>query len=203
MADLIAGLTLVEGFSRFVPALLVLLLLFAILQYTGALGKNLFVDVLVSLCVAVLVMISPKASYVLSFMAPWFVVLIFFIIFMLIAFKAMGVSDGQIMVAMSNYRGIAWTIIFIAIGIAAVGLGNAIGQQLLEGGGSSGDVYIPNQDGTYTAPDGSVVRDLPTGASTDFQNNLTSTLFHPTILGFALIGLIGAFTVFFMTRAYT
>jgi hypothetical protein len=46
------------------------------------------------------------------------------------------------------------------------------------------------------------VSELPPGevASTNYQTNLTSTLFHPTILGFALIGLIATFTVMFMTR---
>ncbi len=199
MADLLSGIVLVEGLSRFMPALLVLLLLFAILEYTHALGKNTFVNVFIALCASVLVLISPQVSGMLSFMTPWFMVLFFFIIFVLIGFKSMGVSDAQIMSVMSEYRGISWILIFIAIVIVAVGLGNVFGQDLLE----EQPGYSQNLDGTYTTPEGEVINDLPPGAipKSDYQSNLTKTLFHPTILGFALIGLIATFTVLFMTRS--
>lgn len=200
MADLIAGLTLVEGLSRFIPALLVLLLMYGILQFTGALGRKPFIDVLISLCVAIMVLISNKVSSAISFMAPWFVVLFFFLIFVLIAFKAMGVQDSAIMGVLKEYKGISWIIVFIAIIIAAVGLGNVVGQQLLD----EQPGYVQNSDGSFTSPNGVVVNQVPEGAvmaQTDFQSNLTTTLFHPQILGFALIGLIAAFTVHFMTKA--
>jgi len=198
MADLIAGLTLVEGLSRFIPALLVLLLMYGILQFTGALGKKPLIDVLISLCIAIMVLISGKVSSAISFMAPWFVVLFFFLIFVLIAFKAMGVQDSSIMAVLKEYKGISWIIVFIAIIIAAVGLGNVVGQQLLD----EQPGYSPNSDGSFTSPEGVVVQQVPEGAlvQNDYQNNLTTTLFHPQILGFALIGLIAAFTVHFMTK---
>ncbi|MFT4303417.1 MAG: hypothetical protein ACMXYG_02555 [Candidatus Woesearchaeota archaeon] len=201
MADLIEGLALIDGLHRFMPALLVLLLLYAILEYSKALGKNPFVNVMISLVVASLVLVSEAASNILAFMAPWFIVMFFFIMFMLIAFKSMGINDGQIMNAMRENTGIVWTVIFVGIVIAAIGLGNVLGQQLLnfQPGVQS---YQQNPDGTFTSPGGEIVAQLPEGATatSDFQNNLTRTLFHPKVLGFVLISLIAVFTVQFMTK---
>lgn len=203
MADLLTGLSLIEGFSRVIPALLILILLFAILEHFKVFGEGkTFVNAIIALCAAALVLVSSKASTILAFMTPWFVVLIFFIIFMLIAFKAMGVKDSAIMGAMKDNRGIAWTIIFIGIGIGAIGLGNVMGQDLLESTqGVDYSQYTKNTDGTYTAPDGTKVDQLPAGGS--YQSNFTKTLFHPKVLSFALMGLIAAFTVQFMTRKAT
>ncbi|MCB9358392.1 hypothetical protein H6503_00515 [Candidatus Woesearchaeota archaeon] len=202
MADLIAGLSLVQGLERLMPALLVLILLYGILEYTKALGKNPFVNVFIALIAAALVLISDKATQMLAFMTPWFVILFFFIIFMLIAFKSMGVSDSSILGAMKNNRGIVWTIIFIGIIIAAVGLGNVIGQELLNKQPGV-QKYVQNSDGTFTSPEGTIVTTLPEGAtsSSSYQDNLTLTLFHPKVLGFLLIALIAAYTVQFMTKA--
>jgi hypothetical protein len=198
MADLFAGMSISQHFYRFIPALLVLILVYALLDFTKALGKNQFVHALIAFCVAILFYFSDKATQVVSFMAPWFVVLFFFIIFVLIAFKAMGVSDSSILSAMANYKAIVWWVIAVAIIIAIIALSNVFGQDFLSGSPS----YTANADGTYTAPDGTIVEKLPAGsvASSNFNTNLTSTIFHPAILGFALIGLISSFSVYFMTR---
>jgi ABC-type antimicrobial peptide transport system permease subunit len=201
MADLISGLTLIEGFSRFLPALLVLIIMYAILEYTGALGKNQFLNIMVSFVISLVVLLSEKVSNVLSFMAPWFVMLIIFLIFVIIVFKSIGVSDGQIMSVFNEYKLIVWFIIFFCLVIAIVALGNVFGQELLEGQPGQ-QTYKQNVDGTYTAPDGSVVNVLPPGVdSNEYHSNLTSTLFHPTVLSFIVLGLISAFTIYFMTKS--
>lgn len=198
MADLIAGLDLVTAASRFIPALFVLIIVFAILSFTKAIGENQFVQAIVALCVAVLFLLSGKASAVIAEMVPWFVVLFVFIIFILIAFKAMGVSDSDIMSAMTNHRAIIMWVIAFSVLIGALALGNVFGQSFLEQqpGYSS---YQANPDGTFTTPDGTIV-DAPPATSADFHSNLTRTIFHPTILGFALLTLIATFTIYFMTK---
>jgi hypothetical protein len=198
MADLISGLSLIEGFSRFLPALLVLLVMYAVFEYTKVFGTNHTLNVLISFVISVIILLSEPISLALSTMAPWFVILIIFIVFVIVVFKSMGVSDSQIMSVFAEYKMVVWIIIFLCIGIGIVGLGNVFGQELLD----STQGYVLNADGTYTTPEGSIVRELPKGVDGgEYQSNVTSTLFHPTILSFVLIGLIAAFTVFFMTKS--
>lgn len=197
MADLIAGMALATMMSRFIPALLVLVVMYGILGYSHALGDNKFVHALLSVCVAVLFLYSTKTTDMVAFIVPWFTVLFIFIIFILLAFKTMGVSDDIILKTMGEYKGITWWILILAIIIGLVSLSNVLGQGFLE----KQPGYTPNTDGTYTSPSGEIVQS--TGGSTtssDFGSNLTNTIFHPTILGFLLVGFIASFSVYFMTR---
>ena len=189
MADLVAGLTVIEGFNRIVPSLLVLLLVYALLEFTKAIGENKGLNIFISLVVAVLVALSDKASQFIAFSTPWFVVLFFVVIFAVIGFKTLGVSDSTILGVFREFRGIPWLIGFVAVIIAVIGLGQVMGQDLLE-----------QQPGYGAeAPNGTAGQaQVGTTGSDDFQSNFVRTLFHPTILSFILLGLIAAFTVLFM-----
>jgi hypothetical protein len=203
MADLFSGLTLATGLARFVPAVLVLIILYGILGFTKALGDNKFVHAMISFCVALLALVSYRASEVIAILTPWFVILFIFIIFVLIAFKSMGVSDSQILSAMGEYKAIVWWVVAVSLIIGVISLTNVFGQTMLEQQSGFEEGYIENVDGTYTLSDGRIVN-APTGglssATSNFRNNATRTIFHPRVLGFALIGIISAFTIFFMTR---
>ena len=207
MADLISGLSIVQGLGRLIPALLVLFVVYAILSFTQALGKNHFVQAIVALCVAALFLVSAKATSLISFMTPWFVVLFIFIIFILIAFKSMGVSDVQILSAMNNHRSIVIWIISLSALIGVLGLANVYGQGLL-GKQPGYEDYTQNPDGTFTSPDGEIIQSIPVSSAqatsgsgtSDFSTNLTRTLFHPKILGFMAMGVIALFSIYFMTR---
>lgn len=199
MADIISGLTIVSGVSRFIPALLVLFVVYGLLSLTKAIGDNKFIHALIAFCIAAIFLVSEGATKVVSFMAPWFVILFIFIIFILIAFKTMGVSDASILKVMGEYRSIVFWIISLAAVIAVLALANVYGQGLLNVQPGYED-YVQNSDGTYTTPEGEIVAQPPGVASPSFSTNLTRTIFHPQILGFMLIGLIGVFSVYMMTR---
>lgn len=193
MADLVAGLTVIEGFNRVVPSLLVLLLVYALLEFTKAIGENKALNIFISLVVAILVALSDKASQFIAFSTPWFVVLFFVVVFMVIGFKTLGVSDSTILGVFREFKAIPWLIGFVVLIIAAIGLGQVMGQDLLE--------QQPGYSGG-AAPNGTAAQAGATD-SADFHTNFVQTLFHPTILSFILLGLIAAFTVLFMASKVT
>jgi hypothetical protein len=209
MADLISGFSLLDHIARFIPALFVLVILYGILGFTQTLGNNKFVHALIAFCVAILFLVSSQATRVISIMAPWFTVMFIFIIFILVAFKTMGVTDGQIMNVMKGHTSVVWWIIAIAIIIGIVSMGDVFGQRLLTQQPGYEDA-VQNADGTYTLPSGEIIEEIPTTntqtnnvAGSSFHSNVALTIFHPKILGLMLVGLIASFSVYFMTRMPT
>ncbi|MFT4343232.1 MAG: hypothetical protein ACMXYE_00625 [Candidatus Woesearchaeota archaeon] len=187
MADLVTGLALVEGFGRVIPALLVLLVVFALLETTKVMGKNHSINVLIALAVALLILLSGKAAMAIAIMTPWFVVLFFGVLFTIIGFKAIGFSDSAILGVFKEFKGIPWVLGFVAVIIIIISVGQVLGPDLLAFQGSGNETAAqPGQPGAQ-------------GQSTDYTTNLVQTIFHPKVLSFALLGLIAAFTVLFMT----
>lgn len=204
MADLLSGFTLLEQFSGIFSVALVLILVYAILSYTKTMGENKFVHAMIALLVAAIFGFSQEAQSVISFMAPWFAVLFFFILFIIIAFKIFGASDADVFGALSHYKYIAWWIVALAILIGAFGLAGVFGQSLLSIGSG-----VPNQPQPQYITDpttGEQVMVDP-GTATDttsqstFSNNLWLTLFHPKIIGLIFIMLVATFTIKFMVSS--
>lgn len=201
MADVIDGLNLMSAFSRFVPALLVLVVVYALMLSSGKFGKNQFVNAVIALTMAAMVLMSDNISGLISFIAPWFVVLFMLILFMLIAFKSTGVTDSMILSVMKTKAYVSWTIVFIIIAIVAYGISQMFGQNLLTGENTP-QIAQQNQNLEIIdyGADGVPVYGTTSTSTDDFDTNLENTLFHPAILGLALIGLIAAFTTFFMVK---
>ena len=205
MTDFLSNFALMGVISRFIPALLVLIVIYGILSYTKILGQNTFIHSLIALFIAILFLVSDKTSQIVSFMAPWFTVLFIFIIFILIAFKTMGISDGQIMAVIGEYKAIVWWVISIAVIIGLVALSNVFGQSFLAQQTSTnneignnfnnniGDDLV-NQNSFSNSPNTNNIQ------SNNFNTNLTKTIFNPKILGFVLISLIASFSLYFMTK---
>lgn len=200
MANIVDGLSLIDGFSRFIPALLVLVVVYAMMLSSGKLGSNQFINSVVAFALAAMVLLSDTASKLINFISPWFVILFVFILFILIAVKSTGITDSMIMGAIKERNYITWTIVFIAIGILLYGVGQIYGQDLLTG---NSQTATQTQDIVqivdYTS-DGTPIYSTTSTATNNFDTNYRNTIFHPSILGLALIGLIATFTVFFMTK---
>jgi len=223
MADIFSGFTLLEQFSGLLSVFLVLLVVYAILQYTKMLGNNKFLHALIALMIAAIFGFSRGAQQVLSFAAPWFTILFFFIIFMIMAFKIFGASDADVLGVLrsDSFRFVAWWIVAFAVIIALFAFSGVFGQGLLKigaGGGSTpartqymtvdGQVVVSDQvtviDGVpylksgeelIIVSDGTVI-DTEAGVnSNDFQSNLYNTLFHPKVLGMIFIMLVATFTM--------
>ena len=193
MANLL-DLSVLQGFLPAFVFMFVLVAVYAILQVTKVLTDNKGIHALLAIFTALIVILFPGASKVIANMTPWFILMIFFIMFILIAGQFMGMPAGSgpgTVVKMLGGEGAGWWIFILGIIIALWAVSDAYGQALLEKGAAEGGT------GTVTAPGQEGGRNT---ATTNFRENLGAALFHPKILGLALILVIGALTVQFMTR---
>ena len=172
---------LVKNFSIIFPFLLVLVVIYGVASFTKLFGDNKTMHALIALVLAISLMFSDTAREVINVMAPWFVLLFIFTVFMILAFKVFGTSNDDIMGVLKNkeFNYIIWWVVSIAL---VIGLGSlsyvTFGEgQTPEAAGLVGNV-------TY---DGEV-----SGKGT---NTFFKVITHPKILGMALILLIGAFTI--------
>lgn len=177
MATLL-DLTALEHFSSIFSFLFVLVIVFGILSYSKFLGENKSIHALIALFLAIMTLFSDTVVQSINKMAPWFVLLFVFILFMLMAFKVFGTSDADIMGVLkdSQYAYIIWWI-------AAIGIIIAVGSltSVVWGGDQGMPVY------NESSPDSDVGS---TGGSAFF-----GTLFHPKVLGAVFVLLVAVFAI--------
>lgn len=193
MADLLSGLGLLEKFSLIFPFLLILVLVYAVLGVTKVLGDNKGVHALVALALAVITLFSLTARTIVNLMAPWFVILFIFIIFMLMAFRMFGNVDFMSFLGTDSGRTVSMWVIAIGViiflgSISAVVFGQ--GKEVVNPNNNiapeqaqvdeNGNPVELGQTGTVAA----------TGAGAFW-----STLVHPNVLGLALLLLVAMFTI--------
>lgn len=201
MAETFQGLSVLAKVSTIFVVLLVWIIIFGMLEKLKPMGddkKNL--HALIALAMAFLVAISGSASFIIGFFTTWFFVLALFVFMIIFVVGMFGVDMKLFQEAGKNPNVYFWIITFGVI-IAMFAFGQAFGQRLLEQRTGPPPEGIPRED-QVMGPDG--VTPLPPvvggTASTDYSQNVLTTLTHPKILGFILIMLIGTFTVWFLTR---
>src|SRR5210317_1637529 len=101
---------LLDTFSIIFPALLVLIVSYAILAKFKILGDNMTINSLVAVALAFLTIISKEVTALISFMAPWFVLAFIFLLLMLLFWKIMGASDESITNYLMNDKAINWVL---------------------------------------------------------------------------------------------
>lgn len=180
----ILDITALEHFSLLFSFLFVLVVVFAILAYSKFLGENKTIHGLIALFMAILTLFSDAAVKTINLMAPWFVVLFVFILFMLMALKIFGTTDSQIMGVLANpeYR-------YIVMWIVALGIIITIGSLTSSVWGGGAPVY--NESGSGSSSD------VGTTGSSAFWG----TLVHPRVLGLTLIFLVALFTIHQLTKS--
>ena len=180
---------LINQFAGVFTILFIFLVIYAILTVTKLLGDNQGVSGLIALLIALLSATQPQALAVVSGMSPVFVILLMFLMFMFLAAKFAGFDTNDIIGMLGGRPGAAaWILIFSLIALFFV-MANVFGQGFLESfsefqGGEA--VNATGEGSTSTS-------------STSFNTNLGNTIFHPKILGFILIMLIGAFAIALLT----
>lgn len=169
---------LLQRFDIVFPFLFVLVIIYAILARTEWLKDKQLVAFLIAFTLAVMTLFSRIAVKTINRMAPWFVLLVIFGVLFILAYHAFGIREKTIMdVLTSKEHGSTfanWVIalmLIIGIGSLAQVVSEEVGfQKLVEG-------EAPPQPGVAE----------PIG--------FWATIFHPKVLGFALIMLIAMFTV--------
>ncbi|MBR9692135.1 hypothetical protein GOV06_05110 [Candidatus Woesearchaeota archaeon] len=174
-------------FSIIFPALLVFVIVFAILEKTKMLGESKSIHAIAAICAAFLVMLSKDILSIISFGAPWFVLVFVFLVLLLMIYRFMGASEADISYVITKDRPIQWTIFIIAIIIIIASISNVYGQRLLEkaqGEGLTIEEYKEKEE----------------AEGRTFRGELHNTIFNAKILGMMLMFLIAVFTISLLSR---
>ncbi len=172
-----------QQFEGVFPFLFVLVVVYAILSSTEYFKDKKVLSVLISVLAAFLTLFSPLVMKTVALSMPWFVLFLLVIIFFILAFMATGVKTERI-------------VEFIQNGEFAVGLW-MLGILLAIFGGSLFYVWQQETGGPI-----SLLNQTGEPGSIEFQEdswNIWQTIFHPNFLGVALVLLLAAFTVKYMT----
>ena len=190
MAVPVLNLELLGHFTPVFSFLLVLVLVYAALQYTKALGGNKIIHAIIALVLAFVVILIPSMTALIMFAAPWFTILFIMVIFGIIGFKLFGVSDDNISEVMRKHTGLQWTILIVMLVIVIGALSVSFGQKQLDK--TTGASGLPSN-----AFDADYVNSVPSGstATKDYQTNFQRTLYHPKMLGVLFILIFSAIAV--------
>jgi len=176
----ILDLGIIDQFSSLFAIIFVFLIIYAVLEVTKILGQNPGVHGLIALLIALMSATQPAALKVITNFSPFYVIFILFLVFLFLAATFAGFKPDEIMGVFGGKQGGA--VLFLIVTLAGV-----YGQSFLEKF-STGSTST--QPGNITGED---------TASGSFAQNFGATLFHPKILGFVLIMLVGAFAIALLT----
>lgn len=188
MATLL-DLGLLQHFSQIFAALLILILVYGVLQYTKLLGDSKAIHGFIAILIAILFLLSPSVSEVITVMTPWYVLLGIFLVFLLMVIKIFNVSDGDVRAVLSNtqegHPEIVYTIVVIGIIIFI---------------GSLGKVYFTGE--TETNINATTSGTLVGGDVGEEESVETfwAVIFHPKMLGLIFVLMISMFTVLTLAR---
>ncbi len=180
----VLDLSVLKAFMPVFSWLFAFLLVYGFLKVTN-IFKNDGINALIAFVFSLMVAVSGTATGAISAMAPWFMVIIFFVFIIYLIGSFMGIPTVDMLGTLGGPRGAMWWILIIGFIILAAGLSQSFGQQLLkarEGG---------NQTATVTGP-GS------TGSPSIGQNVLL-TLTNAKVLGMVVLLLISALTLALMS----
>ena len=164
---------LLKQFDFFFPFLLIFLLVYVGLSRFEALKEKKSVCGLIAFLLALIALTSDFVVKVINKMAPFFIILIVFLIFLLMVYQAMGIEEKTITNIFTNSEHSAninnWLIAIILI----IGIGSAVTVFSEEEGflGLTGD------------------------ENTDEELSFWTSLLHPKMLGMILILIVGMLTV--------
>ena len=191
---------LLENFGVIFVILLVFLILFGLLEYINAFGKEKKgLHAIIAFIVAILFLVSKVAANMVKIMVPWFMVFAIFIFFTLFMVRMFGVGEPELKKLIGDPNVYPWLIVFVVL-ILLFSLGNAFGQSLLERGEGSqtSTNYSAQSPETGLEPSTPGTRSTTT---TSFSTNLLNTLRHPKVLGLLFVSMVGLFALIFLTKA--
>lgn len=170
-------LELLQNFSFIFPFLLVFAIVLALLEKTKLLGDGkTMLNSAVAIVVAFLVLLSDTAYKIINAMAPWFVLLIVFLVFLMLIFMMFGTKETDFASAAKDPV-VMWSIIIVSLVIII-----SVASQVWYVEGQRLD---PSINGSMEAEEDYVV----------YHNTKIKPLYHPKLLGLIFIFLVAAFSV--------
>jgi len=172
---------LLQKFDVIFPFIFVLVIVYAVLTRTEWMKDKQAIAFLLAFVLAVMTLFSSIAVKTINRMAPWVVLLIVFGVLIVVAYQALGIKEGTILDVMtkSEYRStIAWWMLSL---------------MLIIGLGTLSAVVSEEKGFTELAAGENATEAAARGAAEEV--GFWATIFHPKVLGLALILLIAMFTV--------
>ncbi|MDP7116560.1 MAG: hypothetical protein QF632_01005 [Candidatus Woesearchaeota archaeon] len=170
---------LLSNFGVIFPFLLVFCLMYAVFIKTDIFGDNKGLAAIISFALGIMTLFFPIIRESINVMAPWFVLFIFAISFILLGFMMFGASESDILsVLRTKEHG------YLNTWIAGLGLLIVFGSLTS---------VVSDFGGVGETADGGV--EVNIGDDGTQESAFWDTFVHPDVLGMVLILLIGAFTV--------
>ncbi len=181
-------------FSIIFTFLMVFVILYGLLSLTKPFGENKNgLYAIIAFAFAILSISSQSILHLITFITPWFFMLIFIGFFILFILMIFGLKADQIKAGMSSELR-TWVIILTVV-ILIFGIGATFGQQALEEGrgepGGTDPSVVEPGDGTELNGDTD---------TDDFVTNVMNAIFNPQVLGLIVVMLVGAFAMFLLTK---
>jgi hypothetical protein len=123
------------------------------------------------------VVLSGKTVDLITTMSPWFVIMFIFIIFVLLANMIFGLDDAYLSQYMKDDNTITTWIIILSALILVISVGTTYSSEFLD--------FTQNATGDSTG---------------DVGHNIGAAIFHPKVLGFIFVMLIGTFAILLLTK---
>ena len=179
----IMDVSLLRSFGVVFPFLFIWAIVYGLLSYRKIFGDNKALHAFIAAIFALMALFSTTVIETINRAAPWFVLMIIFIVFLILGFMILGIGEADIasVVKSHEYSWINWWIIGLVLAIVL----GSLSQVMSEKGG-----YPPygENDTLETATEGSV-------ETPQQESAFWATLFHPKVLGLFAILLIAFFTV--------
>ena len=172
---------LLKSFDVIFPFLLVWALVFALLQKTEAIGKSMGINAVIATVAAFTVLLSDTVVQLINFMIPWFVVAIIFFVLLILIFQTFGAKEEDVFGALRKDKAISWVIVGVGLVIMVAAFGNVLGQKFTEASFQQGTAVNATAAGGV--------------ATSNFEQNITATLFHPKVLGLIVLFAVAIFAV--------
>ncbi len=176
----ILDVSLLQSFDVIFPVLFIFALVYAMLHKFNIGGNSPVIHAIIAVMTAFMAILSRSVVELINFIIPWFAIAIIFFVLVLLIFYIFGASDSDIKQYMANNASVGWVIVGVAIVIIVAGFGNVFGQQLTEAAFQQG--------GEVNVSSSSV-------SSGNFEQNISAILFHPKVLGLAILFVIAIFAV--------
>ncbi|HLC32441.1 MAG TPA: hypothetical protein VJJ82_01305 [Candidatus Nanoarchaeia archaeon] len=173
-------ITVLQQFSGIFPFLLILVLVYVVLSQMEWFKDKTSIAAIIAVLVALMSLLSPVVTKSVSLMAPWFVLFIIFIVLLMLGYMTIGIKKDVIVdfVQKDTLSSALWIFAIIAI----IGIG------------SIASVWTDETGGLEKLQGKNLTAQVESGNADRFQ-----AIFHPKVLGVALVLLVGFFTIKYMT----
>ena len=154
-----------------------------VLQKTKAVTDTVAINAIIAVMIAFLVLISDTIITMITFMIPWFAIMIIFLVLMLLLFQIFGAKDSDFSAAV-KHPAVMWMVIAISAVIFLASLGQVIPEDIVQLTGGE----------TTTVSTG----DLSTSGG-GFSQNLIGILFNQKVIGLVIVFLVAVFAIAFLS----